>query len=76
MICVSNGLQSQIVNIHKKTVRIFFFFFRAAPVAYGSSQLGVESELQLLAYATATATQDPSHVCDQPAPQLMAMLGP
>ena len=26
--------------------------------------LGVESELQLLAYTTAIATQDPSHVCD------------
>ena len=27
-------------------------------------RLGVELELQLLAYATATATLDPSHVCD------------
>ena len=27
-------------------------------------RLGVESELQLLAYATATATQDPSYICD------------
>ena len=27
-------------------------------------RLGVESELQLLAYTTVTATQDPSHVCD------------
>ena len=27
-------------------------------------RLGVESELQLLAYATATATQDLSHICD------------
>ena len=26
-------------------------------------RLGVESELQLLAYTTATATPDPSHVC-------------
>ena len=26
-------------------------------------RLGVESELQLLAYTTATATQDPNHVC-------------
>ena len=26
--------------------------------------LGVELELQMLAYTTATATQDPSHVCD------------
>ena len=28
-------------------------------------RLGVEPELQLPAYATATAMQDPSHVCDQ-----------
>ena len=27
-------------------------------------RLGVESELQLLAYTTATATQDPSPICD------------
>ena len=27
-------------------------------------RLRVESELQLLAYATATAMRDPSHVCD------------
>ena len=27
-------------------------------------RLGVESELQLLAYATATETQDLSHTCD------------
>ena len=26
--------------------------------------LGVESELQLLAYTTARATQDPSRICD------------
>ena len=28
-------------------------------------RVGVKSELQLLAYATATATPDPSYVCDQ-----------
>ena len=27
-------------------------------------RLGVESELQRLAYTTATATQNPSHICD------------
>ena len=37
-------------------------FFRAAPTAYGSSQ--IRSELQLLAYTTATVTQDLSCVCD------------
>ena len=34
------------------------------PVAYGGSQDGVQSELQLLAYATATAMPDPNCVCD------------
>ena len=38
----------------------FLFLFSVAPAAYGSSQ--VESELQLLAYAIATATRDPSCV--------------
>ena len=43
----------------------FFFLFRAAPRAYGSvPRLGVESELQLPVYTTATATQNRSHVCD------------
>ena len=35
-----------------------------APAAYGSSQAGVKLELQLLAYATATAMLDLSHVCN------------
>ena len=38
---------------------LFIFLFRATPAVYGSSLLGVESELQLLAYTTATATLDP-----------------
>ena len=38
------------------------FFFRATPTAYGKSQAGVKLELQLLAYVTATATPDPSHI--------------
>ena len=43
---------------------VCFLLFRATPVAYGSSRPGVESELLLLAYATATAMWDPSQVCD------------
>ena len=34
----------------------------ATPLAYSSSQAGGKWELQLLAYATATATQDPIRV--------------
>ena len=38
--------------------------FRVVPVAYEVPRLGVKSELQPQAYATATATWDLSHVCD------------
>ena len=41
-----------------------FCLFRAAPVANGSSQAGVEVELQLLAYTTATVTPDLSRIWD------------
>ena len=43
---------------------IFDCLFRAMPKAYGSSQLAVESELLLLAYAIATAMSGPSCVCN------------
>ena len=44
---------------------IFFFFFLGLhPRHMEVPRLGVESELQPLAYTTATATQDPSRVCD------------
>ena len=53
----------------------FFFFlllFRAAPWHLGGSQarggigaaVGVESEWQLPAYTTVTATQDPNRICN------------
>ena len=54
-------------SVHSLKFLRFFLgggLFRAAPVAYGSPRLGVESELQLPAYTTAPATQDPSRVCD------------
>ena len=37
-------------------------------------RLGIESELQVLAYTTVTATQDEPHL--QPTPQLMATPDP
>ena len=40
------------------------FFFRATPMVYGSSQAGVKLELQLLDYATVTATLDLSRICE------------
>uniref|UniRef100_A0A8D1PHS3 Cornichon family member 4 n=1 Tax=Sus scrofa TaxID=9823 RepID=A0A8D1PHS3_PIG len=44
----------------------FMYLYRATPVAFRNCRLGVESELQLLAYTTAsaTATWDLSHVCN------------
>ena len=45
----------------------FFLLLRVTLVAYGSLEvpgLGVESKLQLVAYATATAMPDPNRVCD------------
>ena len=44
----------------------FFLFFLLGPHPCHMElpRLGVESELQLQAYATATATQDPSCICD------------
>ena len=46
----------------KDLLHLFFFLFMATPMAYGSSQAGVKSELKLLVYTTATATPDPSQV--------------
>ena len=40
-----------------------FIYFWAAGAAYESSQAGVESELQLLAYTTPIAMPDSSCVC-------------
>ena len=36
-----------------------FFLLMTTPVAYGNSGVGVELELQLLAFATATGMRDP-----------------
>ena len=48
---------------HICTTFFFFWLFRAAPMAYGSSQARSLTELKPLAYATATATPDLSHIC-------------
>jgi len=39
------------------------FFFKVTPSAYGSSWV-LQIRAHLLAYATATATRDPSHICN------------
>ena len=45
---------------------LFFFFGFLGPHPWHVEvpRLGVELELQLLTYATATAMQDPSQICD------------
>jgi len=45
---------------------LFLFFCFLGPHLWHIEvpRLGVQSELQLLAYTTATATQDLSHICD------------
>ena len=40
------------------------FFWGGITVVYGVSRLGAELELQLQAYTTATATRDPSLICN------------
>ena len=52
---------------------IFFAFFGPHLWHMEVPRPGVEFELQLPAYTTATATQDP---CLQPTPQFTAMLDP
>ena len=42
----------------------YCLFLRLHPRHMEIPRLGVESELQLPAYTTATATLDPSHICD------------
>ena len=46
---------------------LLFFFFMASPATYRILEIpgpGVKSELQLLAYVIATATLDPSCICN------------
>ena len=63
---IYSDLSHSLTNFHIHFLAYFFFFllFRAAPMAYVGSHLGVQLELQLPAYTTAAATSDPSHICD------------
>ena len=47
-------------------IHLLFYFYFLGPQSRHTEvpRLGVESELKLPAYATATATSDLSHVCD------------
>ena len=58
-------LHFQPISIWQDTLFILFFcFLRPYPRHMEVPGLGVKSELQLPDYITATATPDPSHVCD------------
>ena len=52
------------MNVSLFLFLFFFCLFRASPRFMEVPRLGVQSELQLLAYATATATRDSSCVCN------------
>ena len=52
------------LTFFSKFVLFRFCFFRAAPQHMEVPRLGVESELQMPAYAAATVMWDPSHICD------------
>ena len=56
-------IQKWSMNINGYGISSFLFFFTMHLQHMGVLRLGVKSELELLAYTTATATQDPSHIC-------------
>ena len=51
-------------EIQESLLQFFFVFLGLHPEHMEVPSLGVKSELYLLAYATATAMRDPSHVCN------------
>ena len=68
-----NLMVPSVIGFRCATMRTSFFVvvvFKAPPVEV--CRLGVESDLQLPAYATATAMLDPSHICNL-TPQLVIL---
>ena len=61
---INKDFSSEIEAIFSFLSLFFFFFFLGLhPWHMEIPRLGVKSELQLPTYITATAVQDPSHVC-------------
>ena len=69
-------LLNQFAAFYVIPLPFFFFFAFSGPHQQHMEvpRLGVQSELQLPAYTTTTATRDPSPICDLP--QLTAMPDP
>ena len=66
MVLMSSGFPYKCLHICQGTswISFLFFFLEMHLQRMEVPGLGVESELQLLAYATATATPDQSHIFD------------
>ena len=61
----SSYLDASVIQVEDNMSFFFFFVFLGLHLQQMEvPRLGVESELQLLAYTTATATPDPSHICN------------
>ena len=60
----SSSISPSAANSEKYSLCFVLFHVRLHPQLMEVPRLGVESELQLLAYATAMATSDLSHICD------------
>ena len=54
------------LSVYLSSIYLSIFFLGPHPWHMALPRLGVKSELQLLAYTTATATPDLSHVCNLP----------
>ena len=62
--CYSRNCYCQFSGVFVLFCLFFFCFLGSHSWHVEITRIGVESELQLSAYATATAPPDPSHVCE------------
>ena len=57
-----SSIYNHVLSLYIYILSFFFFLFMAALAAYGSSQARGRTEVQLLAYTTATVTPDHSSI--------------
>ena len=60
---ITHNIFSLLIHVRISMFKFFFWLFRAAPMAYGSSW-GSKLELRLLTSTTATTMWDPSCICN------------